>query len=193
RPVALRLEELGLTHFKNQDMLLRRLAGTPDIRALKTLAEAAEPLKNYQRHSQGVTYSSLSPLTRFVDALQPESLSARAFRKNVDRFLEAKDPQLGREVKAALLRWRGNHPLVLRILAGSPALLEIEGLSLALAETCETGIAALETVLSGETKDDKWAEEKLKILAEAKKPKAHSELAVVTAVEKLVHAAAGND
>jgi len=191
RTAALRLEELGLTHFKNQDMLLRRLAGTPDIRALKTLAEAAEPVKNYQRHSQGVTYTSLSPLTRFVDALFPESLAARAFRMKVDRFLETKDPELGREVRATFLRWKGNHPLVLRLLARSPALLEVEGLSLALAGACETGLAALDSIVAGETKDDKWVEANLAVLADALKPRAHAELAVVTAVEKLVRAAAG--
>ena len=191
RTTALRLEEVGLTHFKNQDMLFRRLAGTPDIRALKVLAEVAEPLKTYQRHSQGVTYTSLSPLTRFVDALAPESLAARGVRLKVDRFLETKDPQLDRELRATLLRWKSNHPPVLRLLARSPALLEIEGLSLALAETCETGLAALETIAAGETKDDKWVQEKLAALAGAKKPEAHAELAVVTAVEKLVQAAAG--
>jgi hexosaminidase len=191
RTTALGLEEVGLTHFKNQDMLLRRLAGTPDIRALKVLAEAAEPLKTYQRHSQGVTYTSHSPLTRFVDALAPESLAARAFRLKADRFLETKDPQLGRELRASFLRWKGNHPSVLRLLARSPALLEIEGLSLALAETCETGLAALEAIAGGETRDDAWVQEKLGVLAAAKKPKAHAELAVVTAVEKLVQAAAG--
>jgi len=62
---------------------------------------------------------------------------------------------------------------------------------LALAETCETGLAALETIAAGETKDDKWVQEKLAALAGAKKPEAHAELAVVTAVEKLVQAAAG--
>ncbi len=189
--IALRLEEVGLTHLKNQDLLLRRLAGTPDIRALKILAQASEPLKIYARHSQGVTYTSLSPLTRFVDALPPESPAARAFRLKVDRFLETKDPQLGREVRATLVRWRGNHPLVLRLLATSPALLEVEGLSLALAGASEAGLAALDAMNAAETKDDKWVEEKTKTLADARKPRAHAELVVITAVEKLVRAASG--
>src|ERR1700730_110966 len=36
--VSLQLEELGLTHEKNKDMMLRRLARTNEIASLKTLA-----------------------------------------------------------------------------------------------------------------------------------------------------------
>src|SRR6185369_3391540 len=47
--VSLQLEELGLTHEKNVDMLLRRLTRTNDIGPLKTLASVVEPVKEYHR------------------------------------------------------------------------------------------------------------------------------------------------
>ncbi|NTV81865.1 MAG: family 20 glycosylhydrolase, partial [Candidatus Aminicenantes bacterium] len=40
--VSIELEELGLLHLKNVDMLLRRLLGRPDIHALKVLTQAVE-------------------------------------------------------------------------------------------------------------------------------------------------------
>jgi hexosaminidase len=190
-PVSVELEELGLLHLKNPDMLLRRLAGDLRIEPLQVLAEAVEPLKNYERHGQAA-YTSLSPFTRFVDACAPESLAARAFRKKIDQFLVGKDPVLGREIGATLARWKANHVRALPLIAASPALREIEPLSLGLARACEVGLEALDRLSKGQSKPaTTWAEEKKKILAEAANPAAHAELAVLSAMTKLVEACAG--
>jgi hypothetical protein len=157
---------------------------------LKVLAEAVEPLKNYERHGQAA-YTSLSPFTRFVDACAPESLAARDFGKKVDQFLAGKDPKLGREIGADLKLWKVNHALVLPLIAASPALREIEPLSLGLARACEAGLEALDGIMKGQSQPATWAEEKVKILVDAAKPAAHAELAVLTAVTKLVQACAG--
>ncbi len=185
-----RLEDLGLTHLKNQDMLFRRLSAGGDAHALRTLAGAAEPLKIYKRHGQAA-YTSLSPLTRFVDALPPESLRARAFRAAVDRLVSSGDPKSGEAVRAAFLEWRANHPRFLALAAANPILREVEPLSLALSDLSAAGLEALAFLASGEKPDPKWTEAKTALVVEAGKPMAHAELAVVSAVDKLVKAAAG--
>jgi hexosaminidase len=184
------LEELGLTHLKNQDVLLRRLAGTPHTGPLKVLAEATEPVRGYERHGQGVTYTTLSPFTRFVDACFPESLTARGFGATVNRYLETRNPEVAEKLRATLVRWKDNHPLVLPLVASSPALREIETLSLALASVSGTGIEALALLASGKAPEKDWAENMKQRLAEAGKPKAHCRLAVAAAVGKLVDACA---
>jgi hexosaminidase len=189
--VSLEIEELGLLHLKNPDMIFRRLACGVPIKPLKVLAEAAEPLKEYARNSQGVTYTSLSPFTRFVDACAPESLPARAFRKKVDRFLAGKDPKIGLELRKTLTLWKDNHALVLALIAGAPALREVEPLSLNLARACEIGLEALSHLSKGEGQPASWTEARGKALAEAAKPAAHAELAVAKAIAKLVEACAG--
>ncbi|MGD1009821.1 MAG: family 20 glycosylhydrolase [Candidatus Aminicenantales bacterium] len=190
--VEVDLEELGLTHIKNQGMMLRRLAGTPDIGPLVVLAGAAQPLKGYDRGNQGVTYSTLSPLTKFVDACFPESLVARAFKVKVDRYVETRDPAIAEELRAALVRWTDNHPLVLPYVASSPALREVEALSLGLEQVSRTGLEALDFLTSGKTPENNWTEGRKQLLAEARKPKAQCELAVAGAVEKLLEACAAN-
>ncbi len=190
-PVSIELEELGLLHLKNQDMMLRRLAGTPRTEPLAVLAEAVEPLEGYKRGSQGVTYTSLSPFTRFVDACAPESFSARAFSKKVDLFLAKKDPKVGLELDKTMAQWKANHALVLSLIAGAPALWEIEPLSRGLARASEVGREALSRLSKGQGEPAAWAEEKGKVLAEAAKPAAHAELAVIAAIMKLVEACAG--
>ncbi|HSA95275.1 MAG TPA: family 20 glycosylhydrolase, partial [Acidobacteriota bacterium] len=187
---SLGLEELGLLHLKNSDMLLRRLAGVPGIRPLKVLSQAVEPLQGYKRHSQA-DYTSLSPLTRFVDACAPESLPARAFAKKVDRYLAERDPRLAGELRTTLTAWKTNHPLVLALLAASPALREIEPLSLGLARVSEAGLEALAVLAKGEGRPASWADEKGKVLSDAAQPAAHAELVVVPAVAKLIEACRG--
>jgi hexosaminidase len=189
-PVSIELEELGLLHLKNADMILRRLAGGPHIEPLKVLAEAVEPLENYARHSQ-TTYTSLSPFTRFVDACAPESLPARRFSKTVERFLTGKDPQAAADIRTALTAWKDNHPLVLALVAGSPALAEVEPLSLGLARVSAIGLEAIGHLANGEGQPPAWVEEQSRVLADAARPAAHAEIVVIKAVGRLVEACAG--
>src|SRR5215204_4745822 len=81
--VSVRLEELGLTHEKNQAMMLRRLAGGPYPPALETLASVVEPVKEYRRYQQR-PQTMLSPLTGLVDAARPDSAASRSFSRRVD-------------------------------------------------------------------------------------------------------------
>ncbi|NLH75513.1 MAG: hypothetical protein GX465_00555, partial [Acidobacteria bacterium] len=56
---------------------------------------------------------------------------------------------------------------------------------------CEIGLEALAVLAKGEGRPAAWAEAKARVLAEASRPVAHAELAVLEAVGKLVRAAAG--
>ncbi len=83
---SLRLEEVGLTHEKNQAMLLRRLAQGREIGPLQTLVSVVEPVKEYRRNQQR-PQTMLSPLTGLIDAARPDSDVARRFAATVDGLL----------------------------------------------------------------------------------------------------------
>lgn len=188
--VSIGLEELGLLHFKNPDMLLRRLSGDAPIEPLKVLSEAVEPLEGYKRHGRAA-YTSLSPFTRFVDACAPESLPARSLGKQVERYLAERDRTVAAGIGVTLARWKKNHSAVLPLLAASPALREIEPLSLGLSRACEIGLEALSVLVKGEGRPAAWAEASAQVLAAASEPAAHAELVVVQAIGKLVQATTG--
>lgn len=59
--ISLQLEELGLTHKRNQDVMLRRLVRSGDISPLRTLVSIIEPVKEYRRY-QMRPQTMLSPL-----------------------------------------------------------------------------------------------------------------------------------
>jgi hexosaminidase len=184
-----RLEEHGLTHIKNQSMMLRRLTNGMDISALKVLIDVTEPLKLYHRHNQGVTYSIFSPLTRVVDAALPDASKAWNFRKLAASYVEGKDKPCP-EITAALLKdleiWKENHKKLLPVIEHSPVLREIETLSEDLSKIAGIGITAVKLLSAGKKPEAQWLEESKKILEAAKKPRGHAELMIVSAIEQLL-------
>ena len=137
-----------------------------------------------------MTYTTLSPFTRFVDACLPESMAAREFAARAARVVADREAGAASALRASLLEWRDNGAALAPVLRDSPALREVAPLSEALTLAATTGLRALELVLAGGTTDTAWAEKALAGLSDAKKPMAHAELAIVPAVEALVKAAA---
>jgi hexosaminidase len=190
--VAVELEELGLTHFKNKEMMLRRLAGGMAIGPLAALVDVLEPVKGYKRHSQGKAYTTSSPFTRVVDAAAPESRTARQFALKVDTFLSGRDAVSAEALKSWLVRWRSNHEQLKPLFRTSPVLREIEPLSFGLSEAAGIAIQAIDA-LQAKTRGDKaWAADRKKTLAGFKKSTAEVELSVVRSIEKLVAATNGD-
>jgi hexosaminidase len=190
--VAVDLEELGLTHFKNRDMMLRRLAGGTEIGPLAALVDVLEPVKGYKRHSQGKAYTTFSPFTRVVDAAAPESRTARQFARAVDAFLTGRDAVSAEALKSSLVRWQSNHELLKPLFRTSPVLREIETLSLGLSEAAGIAIQAIDALQAKTSGDKAWAADRKKTLAGLKKPAAEVELTVVWSIEKLVAATGGD-
>ncbi|HYX40278.1 MAG TPA: family 20 glycosylhydrolase, partial [Pyrinomonadaceae bacterium] len=84
--VSAQLEELGLTHKRNQQVLLRRLTGGADVWPLATLVAIIEPVKEYRRGQMHPT-TMLSPLTSLVDAAHADADEARPLASAVDALL----------------------------------------------------------------------------------------------------------
>ena len=185
--INLQLEELGLTHIKNQEMMLRRLTNGMDTTALKVLMDVMEPLKIYKRHRQGVTYTFFSPLTRVVDAALPDAGKARLFRLRVADFVkDTPDKNKAAVLIQDLKLWEENHQELLPLIEQSPVLKEIETLSEDLSKIAGIGIQAIEFMLANKKAEPLWLEGSKKILESAKKPRGHAELMIISAIEQLV-------
>ena len=96
--VSVQLEELGIAHLRNADVLLRRLTAGADPAPLRVLADVVEPVKGYQRGGQQPGMTTLGPLTHLVDAVSTDSMSAREVNTLVEHLLsDAPHFMLGRE------------------------------------------------------------------------------------------------
>lgn len=187
--MSFRLEELGLNHIKNYEMMLRRLTNDQDISALKTFVDLVQQVKFYKRHHQGVTYTSYSPLTRVVDAARPESLTTRNFSRMVDNFIENPQKSRAEEIRYWLELWHGNHEKLLEIIQRSPILKEIVTMSEDLAAISATGLEAVEYIYENKNASKRWRKRSLKLIENARKPRGQVELMALDSIEKLVQAA----
>ncbi|HEY0349915.1 MAG TPA: family 20 glycosylhydrolase, partial [Pyrinomonadaceae bacterium] len=188
--VSRQLEELGLTHERNYEMLLRRLAAREDTAPLRTLASIVEPVKQYRRY-QMRPQTMLSPLTGLVDAARPDSETARHFNSNVDAFLsDAPRFALNRsDLELTLAEWQTASRRLGPMIDRSPALQEARPLANDLSAIAESGLEALSYLSSGNTPTAEWRQAQLAKLDEATKPKAALEFVVLISVRKLVIAA----
>lgn len=185
--ISFLLEEHGLLHHKNYEMMLRRLTNNQDITALKTLVDVVEPLEKYARHSRGVKYTATSPLTRVVDAARPESMVAREFATLVDSLIANPNDQNQYRVSEQLKFWKRNHLELEKVIAQSPVLREIESLSRDLSDVCEVGLLAGKYFISGTQPSDMWVERNLELLTAAKKSRGQVELVIIDPIIKLVN------
>jgi hexosaminidase len=189
--VSLQLEELGLTHQKNVDMMLRRLTRTKEIGPLKTLASVVEPVKQYAR-AQAHPATMLAPLTRLIDAATPDSRAAREFNGLVDGLLS--DAPLFRQnrdhIKAVLAQWRDVRPALEVTIDQSPILREAERLPGDLSDIGVAGLEALSYLTADVPPPVEWRAAKLAMLEQASKPKAEVEFAIINPIRRLIILAA---
>jgi hexosaminidase len=189
--IEYQLEELGLAHRKNQQMLLRRLAMGADISALETLVSVIEPVKEYRRY-QVRPQTMLSPLTGLIDAARPDAKDARAFNVAVEELLAGSN-RAGHaaKIRSLLANWRSQEQDLKRLVDSSPALSEARQLSDDFRTLNRMIQEATDAIESASKQTSEWRNTRVKALDEVAKPKAGVEFAILPGVRKLVDAASG--
>jgi hexosaminidase len=149
---SVRLEWLGLTQRTYQRQMVQRMAGpssTEEIAAVLILVEALEPVKDYARESLATEEpTSQTPLTRVVDAVNPESETSRRFSIEVDRFLawSCKDAARAANLRAQLTQWAKNDESVQVLARRSSLVKDAAPASAALSQAAELALTALERI-----------------------------------------------
>ncbi len=183
------LEELGLTHRKNQLMLLRRLANNQDIAALQKLVSVIEPVKEYRRY-QVRKQTMLSPLTGLIDAAQADAPGARLFNRAVDDFIGGRETVENQaKIRMLLSDWRAAEADLQKTMENSPALAEAKQLTADFQNLNRIAFDALDALNGKQARSADWSDAQLKTLDEIAKPKAALEFAHLSGVKKLVAAA----
>ncbi|MGD8780813.1 MAG: family 20 glycosylhydrolase [Ignavibacteria bacterium] len=185
--VSLQLETYGLTHIKNYEMMLRRIANSYDVENLKNFVDAIRPLYTYSRDHPHV-FRSYYPLTRIVDVAQPDSRKARMFNQLVGDFLNDKeiDNKKYRELKKYLIIWKENYNQLMSLIESKPVLKEVSSLVEDLSKVAEIGIEALELIKNNKKGDEIWVTASYGILESAAAPRGDTELAILNSIERLL-------
>ena len=191
--VSYDLEWLGLTHNSARTQMLQRMAGNGDITALRVLADVVEPVKDYNRWDDAKGPIDFhAPLTRMIDAVNPESDTARRFSDLAQTFAQSgyKDQATEVQIRSYLTTWRDNDARLHPVLEQSVLLQEDVPLSQSLSALGAAGLQALDYLDKGQTAPDSWKAQQLAVIEQAKTRQANMLLMVVAPVQQLVEASA---
>jgi hexosaminidase len=186
--VSQHLDNYGLKHRSSYGSMLRRMTGDPAPVALRVLGDVVEPPKQYVR-GELRSYDSFTPLNHLVDAVPPESNTARQFHDIVERIVAKKaTAQDLQQAQQWLMLWRDNDARLQPALAKSELTKELILMSSSLHQVAVAGLQALEYMRTSQPSPAEWRNEQLALLAAAQKPEAVLLNMVAPSVAELVQA-----
>ena len=181
-----RLRGYGIENKATREQMLERMSGDSNPEALRVLASVVEPPKEYERGKLR-DYTSQTPLNRLVDAVSPESETARKFREISKRIVAGSaTPEDWQQARDWLVLWRDNDRKLQPTLAKSELTAELAPLSQSLQQVAEIGLQALDTLKQGKTISADVQKQNLAVLTAAEKPQAVLLLMVAPPIELLV-------
>jgi hexosaminidase len=186
--VSQKLEYYGLKHESFTHLMLQRMTGEADPQALKVLSAVVQPPEGYER-GQLKDYRSFTPLNRLVDAVPPESETARRFNNLAKLIAQGKaSPDQWEEARDWLALWRDNDAKLQPLLGPSDLTAELIPLSHSLSQVATLGLQALDDLNDHRVVDGDSLQKKLDLLKAAAKPQAVLLDMVAPSVELLVQA-----
>ena len=179
--ISFRLEELGITHLKNKEVILRNISNNQKTAALNDFSNVCEPLKNYTRNGGGKKYSMHSPLTLFADACTADASDATDFNTAVNKYLKNKNLENQTVVTNFFKNWIVMNADLIALSANAPLVQPLLPLSKSLSDLSQQFLLVID-------KKQSVNSTVLNDLLEQCNSKKHAdvELAVYTSLKKLL-------
>jgi hexosaminidase len=186
--ISQQLQSCGLEHQSFTGLMLRRMSGEDDPQALKVLAAVVQPPQGYTR-GELKEYHTFTPLNRLVDAVPPESETARKFSDLAKLIAAGKaSPAQWQEARKWLVLWRDNGARLQPLLERSEITAELAPLSRSLSQVAAMGLQAVDDLENHHVAEAAALQKNLQLLEAAKKPQAVLLDMVAPSVELLVRA-----
>lgn len=181
KTVSFRLEELGITHLRNKEVILRNISNNQETVALNDFSNVCEPLKIYTRNSHGIKYRMYSPFTLFADACTADALDVFDFDTAVNKYLANQSTENQTAVTNYLKKWVDMNTKLIDLSANGPLVQPLLPLSKSLS-------AISEQLLAGIEKKQSLNSSVMNDLLEQCNSKKHAdvELAVYNSLKKLI-------
>ena len=183
KTISFRLEELGITHIRNKEVILRNISNNQKTDALEDFSNICEPLKLYSRNIGGTEYQMYSPLTLFADACTPDATDALRFDAAVNQYLENKNLENRILVTNFLKKWVGINTNLIELSSNAPLIQPLLPLSKSLSDLSQQLLLIMDKKQSVDSKV-------LNDLLEQCNSKKHAdiELAIYKSLKKLIQA-----
>jgi hexosaminidase len=186
--VSQKLDYYGLEHNSVTPMMIERMSGGTHEEALQVLASIVQPPQGYAREELR-EYNTLSPLNRLVDAVPPESETARKFNQLATQIAAGTaSPQQWQEAQVRLEVWRDNDAKLQALLQASELTAELSAISQSVSQVAAIGLQALDDLKNHRTASADQISKNLQLLEAAAKPSAVLVDKLTPSVELLVKA-----
>ncbi|HWS60198.1 MAG TPA: beta-N-acetylhexosaminidase [Flavobacterium sp.] len=181
--ISMQLEELGISHIRNKEVLLRNISNYQTNTDLEDFSNICEPLKVYSRNSGGTEYQTYSPFTLFADVCTPDASDALEFENVVTNYLKNKNSETQILVTDYLKKWININSNLISLSSNAPLIQPLLPLSKSLSDLSEQILLKLEKKQTVEAS-------KMKDLLEQCNSKKHAdvELAVYNSLKKIISA-----
>jgi hexosaminidase len=188
--VSQKLESYGLQHRSSTEFMLQRMTGGTDTHSLRVLASVVQPPEGYARGSLR-EYRTFTPLNRLVDAVPPESDTAREFSELAKLIVAGKaTQQQWQQAREWLTLWRDNDAKLQPSLQKSEITAELIPLSHSLSQVASIGLQALDDLQARRRPAEQTFQSNLLTLKAAEKPEAALRNMIVPSLELLVNGTA---
>ena len=114
------LENFGITHIRNKQVILRNISNHQEVDALNKLSNISEPFKMYSRNKGGKEYKTFSPFTLFADACNVDAVDARRFDILSKKYLLNQDSNIKDELLIYLNSWKNINIELEKISSNAP-------------------------------------------------------------------------
>jgi hexosaminidase len=186
--ISQKLNYYGLEHNASYAAMLSRMTGVPDPLPLRVFGDVMQPPRNYAR-GQLRHYDVFTPLNRLVDAVPPESDTARQFRDIVDRIVAGKPgAQDWEQAQEWLVLWRDNDVQLQALLPRSELTTELVPVATNLHLVSQAGLDAIGYLREHHSAPEGWKTQEVTFLQNSEKPQAVLLNMIAPAVLKLVEA-----
>jgi hexosaminidase len=186
--ISQKLEDYGLKHNSSYPALLTRMSGEPDPLPLRVFGDVMQPPREYAREELR-EYDAFTPLNHMVDAIPPESNTARQFSEIVDRIIAGKaTTEDWDQAQEWLVLWRDNDVQLQPLLPRSDLTKELAPVSTNLHFVSQAGLDAIGYLREHHHAPPTWKTRQITYLKKSEKPQAILLNMVAPAVLKLVQA-----
>jgi hexosaminidase len=190
--ISQQLNNYGLEHNSSYPAMLSRMTGEPDPLPLRVFGDVMQPPRLYAREEQR-SYDAFTPLNRLVDAIPPESDTARKFLDMVNRIVAGTaTSEDWEQAQEWLVLWRDNDTQLQPLLARSELTQELTPVSTSLQHVSQAGLDAIGYLREHKSAPADWRTHQLAFLKTAEKPQAVLVDMIAPAVTKLVEATTGS-
>jgi hexosaminidase len=186
--ISQKLEDYGLQHNSSYPAMLTRMSGEPDPLPLRVFGDVMQPPRDYAREEQR-EYDAFTPLNHMVDAIPPESNTARQFSEIVDRIIAGKaSTEDWDQAQEWLVLWRDNDVQLQPLLPRSDLTKELAPVSTNLHFVSQAGLDAIGYLREHHHAPPTWKARQIAYLKKSEKPQAVLLNMVAPAVLKLLQA-----